>query len=355
MKKSIFLTAMMTLTVLSAVFGQATHYSDSDGISCTDDALHPIAGKTYSYTATVSPDGGTAKWWTTKDVNFISAGTDNSSTALSTPNITAVSNYNTSATVSGGNSEMDLIWGTDILAGTASGTTSATFVVVKYDAPSGSCADNLKVYQIDPINAFTVDVLNMTNSSAAADTSGTYGDTYSSCVSDVKNAAYNASTNKVEYNYGDNELYFEVVAANFTGSYIPTFQLTGLQAGQTADIEWGYTTGTYGNSLETGITGGSTFSKTSTTAVTTNETDTSAGVSIFVKVTVHNGTYETLTQQQIDLAVTGQNTAGQSDVTKSDCDVAATFADNNLATQYLNPRPTVNDATDDGDFIPASN
>lgn len=356
MRKSIFLTTILALFGVAIMYGQATKGSDPkplSGTNCQDSPLKPIAGKNYTYGVTVNPTGGNFQWWATKDPNFIkttgSTTTNNRATALT--NTTGLmansSNYNQASSTG---DTVSITWGTDLLAGTT--TASPTFVVVQYDAPTANCSNNLKVYKIEPINAFTVDIKNMTNSNTAMAGYGA-GSVHSACVSEIKGATYSSTANKMVYDYGTNELYFEVVAANFSNSYTPTFQLEGLQTGQTADIEWGYTKGSYANSLETGIAGGTTFSKESTVPVTTNLTNTNQGASIYVKVTVYHGTYESTSNQSIKLGVTGKNSANQSDVVNSDCGTTATFAndDSNIAEQQLKQRPEVTSNTGSGTFI----
>lgn len=354
MRKSIFLTVAVALLGVATTFGQtATHGSAPialSGTSCNDDALHPIAGKSYNYSATVTPTGGNFKWWATTDVNFISttSGTtsDNSNTALTTTSgLTAAgTNYNTTGT----DNNVDLTWTTSTLN---TAKTTPTFVVVKYDAPTAGCADNLKVYKIDPINAFTVDVLGLDPTTFNPTMSGgnpDYTAVQEQCVSNVQSATYNTTTSSVDYDYGENKLYFEIVAANFTEEYTPTFQLTGLQAGQTADIKWGYAKGTYDKTVVTNAAHNHTTLATTgiegTDKVETTATNTNNGVSIYVEVTVKNGTYETLADQNIALAVTGKNKANESDIKNDDCATNAAFADN-TSTQKIKLRPTVNPAT----------
>jgi zinc transporter ZupT len=131
-------------------------------------------------------------------------------------------------------------------------------------------------------------------------------------------------------------MYFEVIAANFTGFYTPSFQLSGLQGDQTADIDWGVTVGAYGNNIATGA-GNGIFAGT---AVNTSLTNTSAGVSIYIRVTVHNNDFEGIAVTPITLAVDAVNSANQDDVLHNDCaTLNPAFAD--AAVQNLNARPIV--------------
>ena len=205
-------------------------------------------------------------------------------------------------------------------------------ITVEYDGPT--CSDNLKVMQILPQSAFTVDILNLdAEDQSALD----YDLEEAQCYSEVAGAVF--VDGAIDYDYGINYLYYEVVAANFTGSYDLQFQLSGLEVNQTAQIEWGYTKGTYDNDL------GAVTEATPTTATTisTTETNTATGVSIYVKVTVNNNDYEGITDQSIVLAVDAVDAQGNNDVLHTDCSTNTAFAD--IATQELSARPEVKEGT----------
>ncbi|MGQ8338925.1 hypothetical protein ACUNWD_20370 [Sunxiuqinia sp. A32] len=338
MKKQIFILTFLVLALIagtSNLFGQtAVHNSNPEAaVSCTNDALHPIAGTPYEYSVTTDPTGGTYTWWATTNTSFISGGVLNNSGAgtLASPDVTATTaaNYNQGTAAS----TIELSWGTDVLAAAAA---TPTFVAVYYEAPAGSCSDNLKVYQIEPINAFTVDILSLDPTTLAADASG-YSYAAAQCFDNVQSASW--SGDAMTYDYGTNTLYFEIVAANFTEEWTPTFTLTGLQGAQTATIEWDYDT-SFGSAVA--VTSGT----ASGTTAKTSATDTSTGVSIYAKVTITNSTFEGIDDTPITLAVNGTNTAGQPDVVAADC----TSPDTNEATQTLTERPEVIDNTDVGDF-----
>ena len=67
----VFLTGMVTTSVIAqpAVTGSAPK-----PITCSDDPLHPIAGKPYDYSAVLNPAGGTTYWYATKSTTFVTAG-----------------------------------------------------------------------------------------------------------------------------------------------------------------------------------------------------------------------------------------------------------------------------------------
>jgi len=338
MKKQIFFLVLFILAAfvnINKSYGQATHGTSPTLISCTPDALNPIAGKPYTYQADINPVSGTAIWhvvynpavlmssgaWTAADQasggTFISAATGLGS------NINATSPTSTVIT-----------WNS-----TGLGTVDPThplIVALEYTAPSAGCANNLQVFQITPKNAFTLDITNMQPDGSASVAIGT---NVSQCYSAIAGAIFTPGTpNTVKMDYGTNTMYFEVIAANFTDNFKPSFKLGGLQGTQSADILWGYTSATAATSITAGSGNGTYGPVTALTSIT----DTSNGVSIYVKVVIHNNGWEGLGNDNITLAVEGVNSANQSDVLP-DCTtpaLASQFED--IATQTLNARPTIN-------------
>ena len=354
MKKQFLFPTLFLLAVFAGMnssYGQttatATHNSAPEASpACTNDALHPMAGVPYTYSVTTSPGGGNYTWWATTNQTFVTGGVlqNSGSGLLTSPDVvsTVAADYNTSTTAS----SIELTWGTDVL-GAAYGTSGTpTFVAVHYDNSVSGCSDNLKVYQIDPVNGFIVDVLSLDPATKAADATTPYAYNPTQCFDEVQSAAW--SSTGMTYDYGTNVLYFEVVAANFSKEWTPTFQITGLETGQVAKIEWDYTNAFTSPVTVTSAASNAT-SYTSPSAAATSVTNTSTGVSIYVKVTVDHKTYEGLADQTITLGVTGENIANERDVLASDCTTAATFADNS-STQTLTARPEVIDNTDDGVF-----
>ncbi len=342
MKKQILVLVFFVLAGLANVsdsYGQSVAGSAPRPLTCTDDALHPLAGKEYTYTVAATPTGGQYTWWATKDSEFIKtvAGTttNNLSTKLASgTDLTAVSaNYG----AAGATDNVKITWSTSVLAGTSYKSTvspkTPTFVAVYYTPLSGSCADNLKVFELDPKNGFTVDILNMLNT---AKTPLAYDAAESQCFANVSSAKYNAG--KMDYEYGVNTIYYEVVAANFSGSWTPTFKLEGLDAKQTAVIQWDYTT-----AFTAPVT--VTDQVASATAVNTSVTNTSGGVSIYVKVTITNNSFEGLADKVIKLSVDGKNSANELDVVNTTCIAPAAIDYADFAEQTLKLRPTVVEGT----------
>jgi len=335
MKKQIFILVLAIFASVTA-FGQMKTGSAPQPLTgCTTDALHPLAGVPYNYAVTVAPTGGSFQWWATTDFNFISttAGvtSNNSATKLTvgTELLSADANYG----VAGGTLDnVGITWSSATLAAAA---TKPTFVAVQYNGVSPACANNLKVYQITPVNGFTVDIKNMDQ----AKLSLAYAATYSFCVSNIASAIYDTGTKAIVTDYGSNDLYFEVVAANFTGGYTPYFQVTGLAAGQTVTSLNLYTDAAMATTaISTTLTGGA-YSPAAAVTIDPTVINTTAGVSLYVKLTIANGNHENLTGDAITLAVNGTNTAGEKDVVNTACNTQTDYED--TSTQTIAARPKV--------------
>lgn len=349
MKKQVIALVSLLLAINSVVLGQAIPGTPSKPLTCPlTDPLQPVAGRAYDYSAIINPTGGTAYWYATKSTTFITAGVKTATEILAdgtnilTGGAAVISNYRTSAASPTSPTTTKVTWTSAVLDG-VNATTSPLFMVVEY---TGSCANNMKVMQIIPKIAFTVDITNMAHPVAPATipTTLAYGAAESQCYANVASAAFNAATGKIDIDYGVNVLYFEVIAANFTASYKPTLRLTGLQGTQTATIDWGYTNGTYPNNPGTTNQSGSPITTPQFT-VSTNHPKTDLGVSIYVRVTIKNNGWEGLNNDNITLAVEavdGTLTANK-DI-QTDCTISATpFED--VAMQTLNLRPTVTPGT----------
>lgn len=344
MKKQIFIILLLVMTSSTYVIGQAVHKSFPLPLTgCSNGPLSPIAGNSYNYSATADPSGGLFHWWATTDQNFITSGANNIDDSLTIADgelLAYSSNYGSVPGTTQNN--VDITWSSTTLA---AAETTPTFVVFQYDAPAGGCANNLKVYIIDPINGFTVDIKNMYNDYDTA----AYGVTIDTCVSPISSAVYVPVDTTVAYDFGDNQLLFEVVLANFSDAATVSFNIDDLVLSQTADLAWGYTPATAGtNSLGTDLGNGDVLA---TASIITSEPNTGVGVSIFVLATVNNNSYEGLTDTPFTLAVNAENAEGNPDVVNSDCTVAD-FED--TASQILLARPGVTDTTPPAgdDFLP---
>jgi hypothetical protein len=345
MKKQVFILIILACCAGTFTFGQAIKGSDPVPVACgTVGPLFPIAGLPYDYTVSFSPTGGTAYWYATTSKTFITADARVATEEIVGGDyVTAATGAYRTPTIDGTTTR--ITWNSKGLATAAAAAPTvadppALFVVVEYLATAPDCANNMKVYPIRPIDAFTVDILNLT--AAGAHTPLAYGAPDAQCFDQVQSALWQAGgidgNGEIDYNFGTNVLYYEVIAANFTGQFTPSFQITGLQPTQTALIEWGYTLGTYDHALTLLSADGI---ATSAAPATTLVTNTSLGVSIYVRVTIENDDFEGLAITPITLAVDAINAESSVDIVNSTCvkPALADFID--TALQNLNPRPTV--------------
>lgn len=363
MKKQILFLAFFVLALFagnSAAFGQLspgiTATQALPPLSCAANAnfLHPIAGQSYTY----SMDGTTGvedvsqwTWFATKDPAFITAGALNTGAMLTSPGalLTTGANYG----VAGATSSVDITWSSTILTNTlylgAPSTTvfpSPTFVVGY--GTGVACADNIRVYEINPIINFTIDIANI---DPVANTTMAWDATTSQCVDLVESATYDGATDALVMDYGTNTLYFEVAAANFNTDFTPTFTLiSGLNTVQTAvvTLHSSLALAQAGTLVVPGATtnwvaGANTWA-TGLQFTATNPADVAAGVSLFVKVVITNSTEESLIANPFILAVDARDNTntGIWDMEDADCTLLVDAADQvDQATHTVDPRPTI--------------
>ena len=238
------------------------------------------------------------------------------------------------------------------------GTTAAptsTFVV---GYAKNDCTDNIKIWEIDPSPSFTVDIRVIDD--ATKDTLA-YGDNSAEqCVDEVRAAKYNPTTWDIDYNYGWDTLYYEVVASNFVNEWVPTFFIEGLDGSiQEARIDWYSSMATAlanGASIEgfdiaagSAATGSpATIQGTVPLTAGVGVTNTNDGVSLIVRVVITNHNYETLTASTIGLSVAGEDDLGFDIDDDALCTVPANAtdaADDDETSRTITPRPTLNEGT----------
>ena len=349
--KQLILLILVTGMVATSAFAanDALPGTIARPVTCKDDPLHPIAGRPYDYSAILNPTGGTTYWYATKSTIFVTAGVKNAVeiAADGTTIMSGATNYRTLGSGAASPNTTNVTWTSAGLKG-VDATTNPLFMVLEYKGPT--CSNNMKVYQILPMNAFTVDITNIKSNGL---TSLAYGTTDTQCYADIVSAKYDATAKNMVYDYGVNKLYFEVIAANFTGSFTPSFKLTGLHKGQSALVEWTIDKTLAGGFAALGAAQNAVDVTTSLnyagTAVTTLEPNTSQGVSIYVRVTVTNGLYEGLTDDKVTLAVEAVNANNEPDIDNTTCAVGVGYED--TADQTLNMRPTVTSVPATGAFV----
>lgn len=325
MKKQILILAFLVLAVFSNVnksYGQC------------DDALHPVAGKTYAYTVTVNPTGGTFEWYVVTEADLLGG----------THVVSDVNNYLVGGTGYNGagtaTASVNITWTGKAIADALKATNPTKFyVVVKYTAAAG-CSDNLKAYSITPMNLFQITVENVDNTGAAL--------TADICRADVVSATVNATG--VSFDYGENAFYLKVTAKYFTTSWTPTINIGSLTGGLTTttgnqsitSIEWARSIAA--------LKGTSNFNLTSGVATEVvpdngndNITDGTDEV-IYIKIVIDHGKFEGSTADQtLAFNLSAVDAAGNPDIDKdASC---AVVTENDNVTQILKARPAITSAT----------
>ncbi len=381
MKKQILILFIMLFAGVATVYGQNTAAmpgsAPRDIVVCDVGPLNPIAGESYDYQATFDPTGGTAYWYATLSEIFMQEGNRAATELIEGEGVVGeATNYRTDLTGDDSEDGVSITWTTSGLA--AVDDDNPLFVVVEYNDDDAECpTNNLKVFKIDPIMPFLVNVLPLDHD--GTENSAEYGDSLLTCFSDVWSAEYDGTANGGDggmlYDYGQNYLGFEVVAAYFDDSYLAEFRIEGLVEDQVAEVYWSYDAdpgvfdpdpakveeafddATHLITLsEDGIFNGPN--------VSTDAEDTSGGVSIYVWIVIKHGDHEGLTDQVITFAAAGETPVtfvdGNPDtyapnVRWDDCleevDITLAFNDDNgpdYAESTLTRRPTITPIPDDG-------
>jgi hypothetical protein len=324
-------------------------------IEClTSDALHPVAGTPYTYEVTVPTPPGTNyfTWYVTQNQQFINAGVLNNTTNLEPIGGTYVNAasawYNTSTA---GQNTISITWQSFTYD-----PANPVFVVINVVNDNGTCnTQNLKVYRIEPQNAFTLDLANVDQTGA---TMG-YDVDNSFCIHDVVSATYNG-TDGVIYDFGVDYMYFVVTAANWNTSWLPSIQLTGIDAAETVTVEWAYAPTTPATFTADGtftLAAGTWTTATPVLAQAAGGNVGALGECIMIRVTLDhsdgvNPSYEGLTDEPVTLAVDGQTNlaavpttpdvhySNTAPVANALCGLADGFQFD-LATQTLTARPNI--------------
>jgi hypothetical protein len=216
--------------------------------------------------------------------------------------------------------------------------------------------DNIKVYMIQPVHAFTLDIANLLPD-------GTSPATVDVCVAPVSGASYDVATQTVLMNYGVNYMFYAVNAANYTDSWLPSFQPAGAALRDTrviTAVEWAYPADAVTNTnWHTSTLTGTIWTSTDPVEVqsATSNSVGQAGECIVVRMTIANNRVETTVTEPMTFAVDGvmldpvnnnyTNSAAFGDIhyaanpTGGVCPWFDGFT-NDITTQNLAPRPDIN-------------
>jgi len=239
MKKQLLMILVAIFVIgLSSTYGQVTCPVPRtvDPICLPSDALHPVAGTPYNYIVNVPTPVGTKEytWFVTQDPAFIAAGvlTANRETVPGLHVAASGAGYNNPAT---GSNTLSLTWKSFTID-----LANPVFVVIHVkntaSTPDGCVTNNMKVFKILPVNAFTLDIANVT----AAGVTQAYETPIDRCIHDVVTATYDPTMPEgVIYDFGVDYLFYVVTAANFSTSWRPSVQLAGVDAQELITaVEW---------------------------------------------------------------------------------------------------------------------
>lgn len=361
MKKQILFLTLFVAAILVGNNAYAQNLSaqpadclDPTPVTCltaTVGPLAPIAGQPYQYTVDVPTPTGTKtyNWFVTTDQTFIDAttGLTTNISAIGDAYIAAVNTglggtYNNAT--GGGTETINITWNSF-----TPDAANPVFLVIYVENTDLCTVDNLEAFIIEPQFAFTLDIANV-----AADGTALAADA-SDCVSNIVSAEWDGTD--INMDYGENYLYFHVVAANFYNSWMPSFQLSGVNISGSAvqAVDWAYPAEAVSGTWH-GTSSSDDLNYTSTEAVAVQASGATSvgeeGECIIVRVHIDHNQDETITQQDVTLAVNGRmfdgsaasgaeyNNTALDDIDATSC-AAVEFDDS--ATHILTPRPDINE------------
>jgi len=346
MKKQHFL-----LVLLLAIFAGFS----SANAQCVANGFTPAAGVPYTYDVTIAGTGytgvGDYDWYVTQNVNILDVPSIIPETNVFFTVDEATAGYSDYHDAAGTTSnQINLIW-------TPAAVSSLTpfYLVLRYSednsTSSPTCAaENIRVWQIDPINTFLLAI-------EGAESNGTPFATAEQCAAPLVSAliAPNADPTlaRVNYTYDENTLYYRVTGSGILGEWRPSIRIPALSGlGQNyVSVEWnqditGPVAGWNAFNVPAGDIAGGDFISTALA----NITDAVAGTPILIRIVIDNVNFETLADQPILVGIDGHLPTGytESDIwgpgpwpgTPDPCDAATEFAKE--ATYTILARPTIN-------------
>jgi hypothetical protein len=347
MKKQIFILIVALMASVTMLWGQTTPTPSTalaltGAVTCPvpraitgligNDALHPVPGAPYTYQVNVPNPAGTKSyyWQVTQNQTFLTAG------ILNTTGAEVVNGLHLAAAGAELNNETATGTGEDIIITWKSFThdpTAPVFVVIYVVNDDGSCStQNVKVWMIEPISAFSLDIANVEQNG----TVDAYGTDYSTCVSNIASAVYDIATGGgVIYDFGTDYLFFTVTAANFTTSWNMTLNMVNDVVGTQVitATEWAYSNAP--TVWAPYVAGGPILAQDPTGTVG------AAGECIIIRLTVAHNKEEILAPQTITLAVDGTSGAAGIYPDLHHVDGLADGFTNDFANHILKPRPTI--------------
>ena len=202
---------------------------------CLPDELHPAAGIEYTYSAEISGPGytgvGQYDWYITDNVNLLDAASILTPGTMFT--VDAATPYHNGAT---GVDNILITWTQAAIA-----DMGPFYLVLRYretnaNADPTCSSENIKAWQIDPINTFLLAFEGGTLNA------GTYEPLAGSntCAADVTGALVTVGApGTLLLTYGENSIYYVATASGIVGDWNPRLQIPALLATQTyVAVEW---------------------------------------------------------------------------------------------------------------------
>ncbi|MEI7829230.1 MAG: hypothetical protein WCI31_05650 [Prolixibacteraceae bacterium] len=315
----------------------------------TDTPLRPMAGKVYTYGVTILAPYTTPQtfdWYVTDNPGFIMGSTIVTTAII--PNskefIDAGTGYHDATT---GTNSISIKWTRKAVL---QAKIKPYFLVIHYKGTNGMLCEamNLKVYKIEPFNAFTVDLTNIGNSLDLGLDGSNKAVENKLCAKDIASVSFDGT--KMIYDYGVNELVFKIVAANFSGGWMPYVKVSGLAGTQSIEsIEWSETSSFTGTNL---FTNSSNVWSPGNKVTAPSDNMTENGKTIYLKIAIKNNDYEGTADTPIILSLNGITDDGDEDVHFGDG--LADGYTNDIATQIILARPSItsNTGTPAQSFLP---
>ncbi|MBK6345311.1 MAG: hypothetical protein IPF68_05140, partial [Bacteroidales bacterium] len=198
MKKQLLILALAVIAVgfTSSVYAQLV----PQPLQCIDlnDPLNVVPGQPYTYEVDVPtpPGAKTFHWFITQDVNMITAGAITATPQLVGGPILAAGDAHYNVATPNANT-INLTFQSFTLA--ANQYVFLGILVENTDAGLGCTTNNFKVYRIQPMHAFSLDIANVDGAGAIQAGYGT--DNFTSCMADISAASYDAVNDAMIYDF----------------------------------------------------------------------------------------------------------------------------------------------------------
>ena len=319
---------------------------------CVANGFTPAAGVPYTYDVTIAGPGytgvGAYDWYVTQNVNILDAASIIPETNIFFTVDEATAGYSDYHDAAGSTSnQINLTW-----TPAAVSSVAPFYLVLRYsEANSGATpacnAENIRVWQIDPINTFLLAI-------EGAESNGTAFANAEQCAAPIVGATITPNVDptaaSVNITYGENAIFYRVTGSGILGEWRPSIRIPALAGlGQNyLAVEWNQDITGAGAwhtfNVPAGNTAGGDFVSTDNATVT----DAVAGTPILIRIRIDNVNFETLADQPILVGIDGylptdylvSDINGGTGPVPDPCAEAPEF--DKQATYTILARPTIN-------------